>query len=1111
MVSDQSVSLGALLRQYRAAAGLTQEELAARSGLGVRTIAYLEAGRRGTPRSESLQLLADALSLTPDERAHFLATGRRDDAIQPMSPSTERVGPTPPQPPLHPLVGRAAILTALDTFLRGDGPPAFLLAGEPGIGKTRLLRETGRRAVRAGWTVLTGGCHRAGGEAPYSPLLEALQQHLAGFDPHTARRVLAGCAWLVRLLPELAPVLEPLPIAAILPEHERRLMLDAIARLLATVAGPAGTLLVRRAGLPLRIVGAYRETEVASGSPLSQLVADLARAGLVTHQPLGPLDDAEAASLLTYLLGTVPPDDPETVQHVLERAEGTPFFLVSYAQSLKAGGTETVPWDLAASIRQRVAQAPDAAEVLGIGAVVGRRVPRALLLAVSRQPEERVLAGLDAAVRARLLLEDGPDGYLFAHDVIREVVEEDLGAAQRSVLHGRVAEVLERDPERAGPESLAYHYTHSDISERALPYLERAADEAMKRYAYGQAEASYRELVERLEGMRRTGEAARVREKLGELLRRIGRFAEARDEVTAAIARYEVTGDVAGTGRATALLGLVLDKLGASEEARRRLDEMAQQLERIDGQGGVPSPATAHVWQQLATVHGGQGRYEDMLRAANRAAAIARAVDDDGLRGLAEERRGFALNCLGRLDEGRDALTEAVPLLEKTGAAPEMVGAVANLSENRRLAGELVEALRLGEQALLLATRAFMDRAAMNQHLNQAELLMAIGEWTAARWHITRAEEIGTTGETPAYVATFVPYIQGQLALREGRWDDAAPQLHLALQRAARNNRLIGEIAGSLLAELALLQGAPEEAQKRLTDLLDQPGPNRLLILPQLAWSYVDLGEPQRGLALAREAGREATERHMLLYLPEVRRIEGIALTRLGRREDAGGVLKEGLERARAMPLPYTEARILAQLGLLDRDAGAADEARERLEDALAIFRRLGAAKDAEQTLGALAALSHTTPAAPSQNSLAPVSQNSPAALSQNAPAGPAQTEQSGQTRLTDDQWARIAALLPPRRRRRGRPRADDRQTVEAILYVQRTGCAWADLPGELGNDATAHRRWQEWQAAGLWGKIAALAEMSEPDTRTTRGTESGAILPAEDGQARSGDSRDNL
>lgn len=80
---------------------------------------------------------------------------------------------------------------------------------------------------------------------------------------------------------------------------------------------------------------------------------------------------------------------------------------------------------------------------------------------------------------------------------------------------------------------------------------------------------------------------------------------------------------------------------------------------------------------------------------------------------------------------------------------------------------------------------------------------------------------------------------------------------------------------------------------------------------------------------------------------------------------------------------------------------------------------------------------------------------------------------------LSDAQWAKIGPLLPPRPRT-GRPRADDRRTLEAILYVLRTGCAWADLPPELGDDATAHRRLRRWQEDGVWERVrqALLAEL---------------------------------
>jgi transposase len=102
-----------------------------------------------------------------------------------------------------------------------------------------------------------------------------------------------------------------------------------------------------------------------------------------------------------------------------------------------------------------------------------------------------------------------------------------------------------------------------------------------------------------------------------------------------------------------------------------------------------------------------------------------------------------------------------------------------------------------------------------------------------------------------------------------------------------------------------------------------------------------------------------------------------------------------------------------------------------------------------------------------------------------------------GEVGLTDAQWAQIEAVLPPRRQGRGRPRADDRRTLEAILYVQQTGCTWAELPAVLGDEATAHRRWQEWRAAGLWERIAAIVQAPSAMAGHPWDAEDGARLPA--------------
>jgi transcriptional regulator with XRE-family HTH domain len=160
-------SFGELLRTYRMAAGLTQEALAARAGMSARGISDLERGARRTPYKGTVELLATALHLAPHERSAFVTAARQ--RRRSAKPFVE--APANAHNALSPVVGRKDELAVLQRLLEGAEPPVVLLAGEPGMGKTQLLREAANRARTAGWTVLEGSCSRRGGQLLYSPLL----------------------------------------------------------------------------------------------------------------------------------------------------------------------------------------------------------------------------------------------------------------------------------------------------------------------------------------------------------------------------------------------------------------------------------------------------------------------------------------------------------------------------------------------------------------------------------------------------------------------------------------------------------------------------------------------------------------------------------------------------------------------------------------------------------------------------------------------------------------------------------------------------------------------------------------------------------------------------
>ncbi|MGE0544740.1 MAG: AAA family ATPase [Dehalococcoidia bacterium] len=450
--------------------------------------------------------------------------------------------------------GREAEMERLDRrlieALAGQGG-IVLLMGESGIGKTRLAEELAAVARSGGACVLWGRCYEGEGAPPFWPWIQVLRaaiQDTATKQPGTILD--SAAAELMDLLPEVGTAGRRLADRSVVTDvritsraadsaQARFRLFDTITAFLGARAAErpqvvilddlqwsdtSSLLLLRFLArtvheMPLLLLGAYRDTEVDRGHPLTEMLTALSRERGCERLSLRGVSEAVVATLAADVCGAAVATPPFTGA-LHELTAGNPLFVQETLRHLtELGGLrpDAVPGDGTALlttidvpdgvrwvIRQRLARlAGDAARVLSVAAVIGREFEMATLAAALESDGLPVMDVLDQAEAARLVspvLDAGVDAarrYRFEHDLVRDTLIGDLSRAERVRLHHRVGEALE-DRWRIDPEGhlseLAYHFVQAAPSggvTKALTYAQRAGDQAAHRFAYDEAARWY--------------------------------------------------------------------------------------------------------------------------------------------------------------------------------------------------------------------------------------------------------------------------------------------------------------------------------------------------------------------------------------------------------------------------------------------------------------------------------------------------------------------------------------------------------------------------------------------------------------------------------------------
>jgi eukaryotic-like serine/threonine-protein kinase len=419
-----------------------------------------------------------------------------------------------------------SLRSAVEDAFEGRGG-IVLLAGEPGIGKTRTAQELTSYAKARGLQVIWGRCHECDGAPAYWPWVQVIRTYSKEHRSEELRSVLgSGAPNIAQVVAEIREQLPDLSQPPILePEQARFRLFDSVATFLTRAALREPLVLVlddlhgsdkssllllqflaRQMGdARFVVLGTYRDVEVSSAHPLFQLLGELAREPVSRVLPLKGLSEAEVA---LYIASTADAAvGPQLVRAVFRETEGNPFFvgeivrlLVGEGRLVTPGnGSLAIPLGVRAVIERRLAGlTDDVVEILTLGAVMGREFGLPMLEQVCALDRTRLIELLDIAVTARLVVQvkGAFARYRFYHVLIREVLYANLPPTRRIELHDGVGRALERiygpRPD-AHLSELAHHYLQAasiDV-ERAVDYAVRAGDRAASQFAHEEAMGQY--------------------------------------------------------------------------------------------------------------------------------------------------------------------------------------------------------------------------------------------------------------------------------------------------------------------------------------------------------------------------------------------------------------------------------------------------------------------------------------------------------------------------------------------------------------------------------------------------------------------------------------------
>ena len=758
--------------------------------------------------------LVEHLGIEPGERLR-----RLERAILVQDPSLQLAAADPPEAAgpgvkttRSAFVGRERELAELaggldDAFARRGR--LFLLAGEPGIGKSRLADELIAHAHARGARVLVGRCWEAGGAPAYWPWVQSLRAYVRETEPGALRAQLgAGAADLAQIVPELREQYPDLPEPRPLePEAARFRLFDAAAEFLRRAsdrrplvvflddlhAADAPSLLLLRflarglGSTRILLLGAYRDVDPLPGRPLTDMLAEAAREPVTRRLALSGLSRPDVAHYLELTASDIATS--ELVARLHAETEGNPLFVgeivrllsVEHVASPSAAGTGlAIPQGIRDVIVRRLSHlSAECERLLVLASVIGREFSVDALARMGGITESELLDILDEAQTARVV-SDVPDaaGRLrFAHVLIRDTLYDGLTSARRVRLHRlAVEQLVALYGDEPGPHlaELAYHSVAGRDPDTGARYARRAGDRALALLAYEEAARLYRMALDALDLAHPPDEQARcdLLLAIGEAEVRAGDLASAKGAFldAAGIARRlglprELARAAAGYG------GRFMWVRAAGDDQLRPLLE-----EGLAGLGEEDVELRARLLARLAGVLRDEPSRDRRDMLSRTAVELARGAASPTALAYALDGRLAAISAPDTIDECLALVRELRDVAERIGDPERVVNALDHKRTRQLMLGALGEAETDLETEHALFDNLRQPAQQWQVYSCRALFALASGRLTEAERLVPQAFAFGE--RTLPDVAAPVYWLQCH-ALRDfqGRLDEIAPAI----------------------------------------------------------------------------------------------------------------------------------------------------------------------------------------------------------------------------------------------------------------------------------------------------------------------------------------------